>query len=680
MSKELNKIADSLFDKIRSRFEDISLGDSNAKATQNPEDARFFNFDYSSNGRNYGNITISIIDEQSLKVYFSKNISDKLDDTDKKTWINFLKELRFFARRNLLTFEPRDITRGTLKHRDIQQVSNNDDMYSKDDVQLGESLSGTRKVSYEQKGPVNIIVRHNKSIDDERRGSRTRNIQAIFLETHDGERFKLPENSLKLARAMARHLSEGGAMHDEFGKHILDISAQSAKLRPFKASMGKRTFENVETQQMAEAAFEYHGLLNNTLKRMAGKKGYKHCKENYTADNTLMDDVDVDSVKERFVKRVYNDKLEGAFPLVQKAYDMKKQNKFAAQFESWANRITNHDSTETSTDDEYNDETIRDLIVLLSLPLEVGVDAINAINALDGIISNEQLNDDLLDMSNENPEEDARHTILDWLEHEEPELYQMVLDDVSKPSEEELDEVRGERDHDREREEHERQQPNWNDDEEDEYDPDEHENEADYRYQQEKDARATGELEEDDYDNRRISEWKIKFNLSDGHTHYEFVEAYTSQEAKPKIKELIKKVSASYKGTDEEVRHISYSCISGPEMGGRSLGEGEVDEAKGDIRKALAGAALAGGLALGGHAMDKAEYASSPQLQKLEQLHSQAVKVGHSKLASDIADRIENHKARLAAGHGEVRTASGAPKEVHESLSDIRKLAGLLKG
>ena len=132
--REINKIAESLFEKIRDRFEDVSLGDDKAKATQDPEKARFFNFDYVLEDHNHGNITISIIDEMSLKVYFSKNISHDLDPEHKKEWYSFLRELREFAKRNLLSFEPRDITRSTLKHRDLQQQSKADSTYDKDEV------------------------------------------------------------------------------------------------------------------------------------------------------------------------------------------------------------------------------------------------------------------------------------------------------------------------------------------------------------------------------------------------------------------------------------------------------------------------------------------------------------------------------------------------------------------
>ena len=54
--RELDKIADNLFNKIRSKFENINLGDENAKATNDPSKARFYNFDYiGQDGKNAEN-------------------------------------------------------------------------------------------------------------------------------------------------------------------------------------------------------------------------------------------------------------------------------------------------------------------------------------------------------------------------------------------------------------------------------------------------------------------------------------------------------------------------------------------------------------------------------------------------------------------------------------------------
>lgn len=428
--REINKISEALFEKIRDRFEDVSLGDENAKATQNPELARFFNFDYIVDGKNYGNITISVIDEISLKVYFSKNISHDLGDEEKKKWYAFLRELREFAKRNLLSFEPRDITRATLKHRDIEQQSKADSTYSKDEV-IGESkMYGTSRSSYEKEGPVRIIIRHSDYIDPEQRGSRSRKIRAMYLETAEGERLKLSHNNLRYARAMARHLQEGGAVSDEFGQYITTIAEECGKLRPFKNSVRRRTFEDGETQAMVEAAFEYHGLLSNTLKRMGGRKGYQACKENFQAnESVLMDDFDISEMRERFVKRVYKDEMDEALPIVQKAYKMKQENKFASMFEQWAEDVVSE-----GTDQDYNE-----LLELLGEELPIGVDAANVIGYLEGtaIAKNEMFDslvDELLMLAEQDPNADARDTILGWMSTEMPYEYQQLLQDIGDDS------------------------------------------------------------------------------------------------------------------------------------------------------------------------------------------------------------------------------------------------------
>ena len=429
--REINKIAEGLFEKIRDRFEDVSLGDDKAKATNDPEQARFFNFDYIVDGENHGNITMSLIDERALKVYFSKNITDELSEHEKQHWYHFLKELREFAKRNLLSFEPRDITRSTLKHRDIQQQSKADSTFDKDEV-IGESkLYGTSKSSYEKFGPARIIVRHSKPVVDEMTGARSRYINSVYVENHEGERFKMPFKSLTGARAMARHISAGGTPHDDLGKHICEMAVECTKLKPFMNNVRRRTFEDSETQQMVEAAFEYHGLLNNTLKRMSGKKGYSHCKEQFVATSTSYipeDDVNLDEIKERFIKRVFNDKMTDALPLVHKAYKMKRENKFTEQFESWANNLAEGTWALPKTPDDQDK-----LIELLSQELPVGVDAQNATNALYSIFGDDILFDKLGELAAVDPEADARDAVMDRLQDLNPTMYQAILDELGDP-------------------------------------------------------------------------------------------------------------------------------------------------------------------------------------------------------------------------------------------------------
>lgn len=219
--REINKVAEALFEKIRARFEDVSIGDENANSTQDPESARFFNFNYSSTtGEKFGNITVSLIDENSLKVYFSKDLAESMDDDQRNEWYKFLQGLRMFAKRNLLTFDTRDITRSNLQVKDLKQQSKSDTTLDADDLSSSVTESrmyGTSYSSYDKIGPAKIIVRHSAPANDEVRGSRSRHISNIFVETHEGERFKLPVKNLHYARAMARHVANGGTLSDETG-------------------------------------------------------------------------------------------------------------------------------------------------------------------------------------------------------------------------------------------------------------------------------------------------------------------------------------------------------------------------------------------------------------------------------------------------------------------------------
>jgi hypothetical protein len=427
--REINKIAEGLFEKIRDRFEDVSLGNDTAKATTDPQKARFFNFDYVVDGTNHGNITMSLIDEISLKVYFSKNISSDLDDEQKKEWYSFLRELREFARRNLLSFEPRDITRSTLKHRDIQQQSKADSTYDADEVVAESRMYGTLNRSYESFGPVRIKLQHTKPIMDEAHGARSRNIAAVFVENDQGERFRLPFENLTGARAMARHVSAGGVPTDDLGRHITEMVGEMTTLRPFVRGMARRTFEDTVTKEMVESAFGYHALLKNTLKKLKGKRGYTEFKETFKPA-LVEDDANVAELKELFVKKTLDERIEQALPLVHKAYNIMKENNnpYAQQFENWADKLSEGSWALPDTDDD-----IEQLIDWLSEEHPVGVDAQDATNSLYNIIGDDRLFDRLGELAEIDPTADARDVVTSWLYDNLPQVYQRIESEMGDP-------------------------------------------------------------------------------------------------------------------------------------------------------------------------------------------------------------------------------------------------------
>jgi len=408
--RELDKIAENLFDKIRTRFENLSLGDENAKRTDSPEQARFFNFDYvDKNGKNYGNVTISIIDETGLKVYYSKNITDGLEDEEQDQWFTFLKSLRTFAKTNLLSFDVRDINKSNLDLRDLKQQSRSDSTYTDQDVTMTESrMWGTSRSSYQEMGPAKIIVRHSDNVSDEKRGDRSRKIESVFIENSVGERRLLNTKNLHAARAMARHVSEGGNIDDDIGCSILEMAQEMGAMAHFVREAKRRQFEDAETGQMANAAVARYAELKNQLKHLGGRRGYSSYKLDFAPTEAIEDTIDVDALRERFVKKIYDDRFNDALPYVYRAYQ-KNKTPMGEEFESWANDISEDGF-------ESDDEERQALETLMSKPLHAGQDGVDAHHAISRVFDAESLQAELTKLARvQGPDADARQTVLDWM-------------------------------------------------------------------------------------------------------------------------------------------------------------------------------------------------------------------------------------------------------------------------
>jgi hypothetical protein len=347
-----NKIGEQVFDKLRTKFKQVTLGDEEGNSTQNPSDAVFFNFNYVDNqGHDHGNITISLID-QTMKIYYSKNISSDLDGSELTEWYKFLQDMRKTAMSSLYQFDTHDISKANLDIADIQATVTRNSMNEG-------KMYGSTKSSYQECGPAKIIVRHNESINPEVRGSRSRKIESIFVETTEGERFKMPFNSVPGARAMAQHVGQGGRPYDDIGNSISTMVSEIASLRPFVARNRNAIYEDETTMEMVEAAKEYYAEARKTLSKLKGKRGYKAYAESFELQETIeADDDDMTSMKDRFTKKRFSDKMEAAMPTVHKAYNLKKGIpkkpakpgiKPLEEFEQWVTEI--EDVPEAITED-----------------------------------------------------------------------------------------------------------------------------------------------------------------------------------------------------------------------------------------------------------------------------------------------------------------------------------------
>lgn len=142
--KPISIISQDLFDKVRSRFSNLEMGDETGAVIIDPEQARFFDFDFVFEGSNLGRVSISINDPGSLKVYFSQGITENQDDSAKKQWFNFLREMRFFAMRRLLRFDTRDIAKTNLDKNDFQHLAKTQAPKEEEMSKMNESKNKSR--------------------------------------------------------------------------------------------------------------------------------------------------------------------------------------------------------------------------------------------------------------------------------------------------------------------------------------------------------------------------------------------------------------------------------------------------------------------------------------------------------------------------------------------------------
>jgi hypothetical protein len=419
MSKEIESVAAALFDKIRSRFPGVTLGDEKAKACSDPSEARFFNFTYASgDGAEFGKVTISLINETSLKVYFGQNISSEMDREQRQEWYLFLRNLRQFAKRNLLTFDTRDINKSNLELQDVKQQAKADDVSTTDDVRLSESRLYGRadkpKLSIGKHGDIKILAFHSEKVDEEKRGARSRKIESIFLETPVGERLKLESNNLHGAFAMAEHLNQGGSRDDERGQHITQICREMSALRRFVRLKKNKQFEDNTTKDAVEKAIHDYEQSRKTIKRMSHPKYYLDYFNEFAVQPTQVTDEEIAAVRERFAEKVYDDRIEEALPII--ARQMKEIN----ELEEWAEDV--YESTWTRPD---NADKIKALRELLKTPLPAGIDGIDAMAKIEPIIGDDDLNNAIQNFASPNgpgPDADCRPLIKEWLVRHMPEM------------------------------------------------------------------------------------------------------------------------------------------------------------------------------------------------------------------------------------------------------------------
>lgn len=317
MKKNLDELAKSLFDQIRSQIPKIKMEDSEGSSTIEPKKARFFEFNYIVEGSVFGLVNIDISEDDGVTVIFPNDITEGQTKYNKKQWFNFLKEIRECARQHLTDFNVRDISKQVLDKRDKEFMSS-----SKEENMSESKLFGTSKTSYQDLGNSKLIVRHSAPVNYNHPAGRTQRIESIYIENSQGERFKYPMRHLNGARALAQHVGQGGTPYDSIGQYVVGLSEELGKLRFFKNYVERTPSISESMSSVNTKVVERIDQIKKEIAHLQNANHYKAFAESFTENekSEIPDDILNDWV-DRLTVRSFNEDLKSVFPYIYKLVD-----------------------------------------------------------------------------------------------------------------------------------------------------------------------------------------------------------------------------------------------------------------------------------------------------------------------------------------------------------------------
>jgi len=438
MNTNLDKIALDLYGKIETRFPNVKIGDENAEVLSKKTDipkARFFEFEYTDNGKSLGNVAITLDEDDGVVVQISGNLADSKHHGA----FRFIRSFRSFAKDRLLKFDIQNIGKSELDKRDyaFQAKPKEETM----EPMMESKMYGTARMSYQDLGEAKLIVKHSQPINVDLAAGRTMHIEGIWVENADGERFKYPYKHLNGARALAEHLKAGGNPYDGIGQHITSLSEELAQLRKFKNYVGRNA-------TLSEAMDDINGRVNERIESVKKEVQslqrptyYQQFAESFTANESqeIPEEILNDWI-DRLTIRTFNEELKTAFPYIYRlvgeniavkelsaddlldeagspaqqaaiAIAKKKAKKVSEdpedQFENFINSIVEDGEQEGeneifSADMDKQSKALNKLKSLIAGDLKPGVDGVNASLSLKGIIDSPLFASDYLDGMSDN--------------------------------------------------------------------------------------------------------------------------------------------------------------------------------------------------------------------------------------------------------------------------------------
>ena len=294
---------------------------TSGKSVAIPEDARFF---YVKSP----NMMVHIDDTTNeLKFHIGEDV-----DIDNESVNNMMKQLKSLAHTNMLDFDIRSFGKHIEPKNYAYKVKQNKEQTMTDHVNEGMGpLSGSSRTSRQTLENVKLILKHRAPVNEESRGSRSRNISAIFVETGEGERFKYPFIHLNGARAMARHVASGGETHDMVGEAIIEMSDNLSRLKEFMNVVNKQQLVNETNRADVWNVKRSVMAIKEKIQRIQGVKGYANFVEDMALNGRKtqaeISEEMVDAYVQKFTKSTFEENLKDIFPLLHKVNEEEFENR-----------------------------------------------------------------------------------------------------------------------------------------------------------------------------------------------------------------------------------------------------------------------------------------------------------------------------------------------------------------
>ncbi len=318
-----DKIAQDVFNILKGNGYDLKIFTDEGESTVDPQSARRF---YIAKLGSMVNL-----DETDSKREIRVSVNQNTDIKEFKDTLALLKNL---ANRNVIEYTLKSFTKAIEPKDQDYQAQKVRDM--KQDVSEGISAAyGSSKSSYQQLENSKLIIKHTKPVNEESRGSRSRNISAIYIESADGERYRMETNNLAGGRAMLRHVKEGGNPYDEFGRHISEQCVELKKLKEFKKYSLRNGLVNEDTTDIVEAVGNRINSLREGINKLKGCKCYHETKEKFESKEVKINETDRNKLRNQFTVRTFDESLDEALPyvnaLVKEMKSLKEADDFAKE-------------------------------------------------------------------------------------------------------------------------------------------------------------------------------------------------------------------------------------------------------------------------------------------------------------------------------------------------------------